>query len=78
MRIVQTLYSSERGQRCNGRLSCVGQESNSHSHRQFAGTRRVTAKEILNVVENNRFTVRLLRKLRSLARTGLLLGNLVH
>ena len=78
IRIVQTLCSSERLQRCNGRLSWVGRESNSHSHRQFKGTRRVTEKELLSVLENNRYTGRLSRELRLSARTGLVLGTLVY
>ena len=78
IRVVQTLCSSERLQRCNGRLSWVGQESNSHSRRQFAGTRSVAEKELLIVVENKRCTVRLSRELRLSARTGLVLGTLVY
>ena len=78
IRVVQTLYSSERLQICKGRLSWVGQESNSHSHGQLAGTRRVTEKALLSVVENNRCTVRLSRELRLSARTGLALSTLVY
>ena len=78
MRIVQTLCSSERLQRCNSRLNWVGRESNSHYHRQFARTRRVTEKELLSVVENNRCTGRLSTELRLSARTALVLGTLVY
>ena len=77
-RIVQSLCSSERLQRCNGRLSWVGQEPTCHSHRQFPGTRRVTEKELLSVVENNRCTVCLSRGLRLSARTGFVLVTLIH
>ena len=78
IRTVQTLYSSERMRRCNGRSSWVVQESNSCYHRLFARTRRVTEKESLSVVENNRCAVRLSRGLHLSTHKDLVFGTLVH
>ena len=63
IRIVQTPYSSEHRRRYNVRLNWVVGELNFRYHRLFARIRRVTGKEWSNVVENNRYTVHLLKGL---------------
>ena len=75
---VQTLGSTERLRRYNIQSSSAVQESKFRYHRLFARTRRVTGKELLNAVRNNRCNARLLRGLRLSAHKGLVLDTLVR
>ena len=76
--IVQTLYSSEHRQRYNVQLNWVVGELNFRYHRLFAEIRRVTGKEWSNVVENNRYTVHLLKGLHLSAHSDRVFDILVH
>ena len=61
--IVQTLYSSDHRRKYNAQLNWGVGELNIRYHRLFARIRRVTGTEWSNVVENNRYTVHLLKGL---------------
>ena len=78
MKIVQTLYSFEHRRKYNVQLDWVVGELNFRYHRLFAKIRRVTGKGWSNVVENNRYTVRLLMGSHLSAHMDRVFDILVH
>ena len=78
IKIVQTLYSFEHRRKYNVQLNWVVGELNFRYNRLFARIRRVTGTECSNVVENNRCTVHLLKRLHLSAHRGRVFDILVH